>query len=96
MKSIQQKVAKFNEKAGYTMDLEHRLLDLSSEVGELAKEVSKLSSYGRKERVAITDSLKEELGDSFYSLVSLANELTLDLEDCLNSVLEKYKLRLNH
>lgn len=63
---MQNKVANFNnnifkrEKLG----AENRILDIQSELGELAKEVLKSTNYGKKELV-ITKELELELGDEF-------------------------------
>lgn len=71
---------------------EHRTLDLVSEVGELSKELLKASCYGNKGAVSTTE-IKNELGDVFFSLITLANSLNVDLETVLEQVLVKYKAR---
>ncbi len=73
--------------------VEHRVLDTMSELGEVAKEILKMSDYGRKP-VEYREELKSELGDVLYSLITIANTFDIDLEDALRQVLEKYKKRL--
>jgi len=72
---------------------EHRLLDTFSELGEAAKEILKMSNYGRDE-FQFREAVKGELGDTLYSLIAVANSLDVDLEKELEKVLEKYKKRL--
>jgi NTP pyrophosphatase (non-canonical NTP hydrolase) len=70
-----------------------RILDLVSEVGEVAKEALESSDYGRG-TYEPTPSLREELGDAFFSLVCVANTAGVDLEACFTQALEKYDARL--
>ena len=62
MRETQQKVAAFAQAYGLGTDPQARMLDLASEVGELAKEVLKATGYGTRP-LAPTASLEEELGD---------------------------------
>ena len=39
--------------------------------------------------------MKIELGDVFFSLITIANSIEIDLDKSLNVVLEKYQKRLN-
>ena len=73
--------------------IEHRVLDTVSEIGEVAKEILKMTNYGGKP-LEYRDNIKSELGDVLYSLITVANGLDIDLEDALEEVLEKYKTRL--
>ena len=93
MKQIQEKVKKFYEKNNLKAPPEHRLLDLFSELGEVAKELLKMTNYGKK-TIKVNKEIKSELGDAFYSLIVLANYFNVDLEEALNIVLEKYQSRL--
>ena len=68
------------------------MLDLASEVGELAKEVLKATGYGTRP-LAPTASLEEELGDCVFSLLCVSEALGLDGEKALDQALEKYKAR---
>lgn len=69
------------------------LLDLESEVGELAKEWLKGSDYGRGEFRASED-WAEEMGDVLFALLALAERTEVDLEAALRVVLKKYARRI--
>ena len=72
MKEIQNKVKEFCERYGLECPTEVRVLDLVSELGELAKEIIKSTNYGRKQ-FEFRDEIKTELGDVLFSLIMLAN-----------------------
>ena len=93
MEKIQKKVKEFCKENKLDSSVEYRVLDTLSELGEVAKEVLKMSSYGRKPMKYRTE-LKNELGDVLFSLVTVANTFEIDLEDALNQSLEKYQTRL--
>ena len=95
MKELQQKIRKFCKKNGLESPAEHRVLDTVSELGEVAKEVLKMSNYGRKP-LDIRNEIKPELGDVLFSLITIANYFEVDLEDALNIVLAKYEKRLEN
>lgn len=69
-----------------------RLADITSELGELSKEVLKATNYG-------TGNFKPnkqfilEFGDVLYALLSFANECDIDANTALNQALNKYKNR---
>ncbi|MFH1711943.1 MAG: MazG-like family protein [Patescibacteria group bacterium] len=93
MKKLQEQVKKFEKKYGLISPPEHRMLDLVSEVGEVAKEVLKMTDYGRKPE-KYREEIELELGDVLYSLASVANYYKVDLEDTLKRTLVKYEKRL--
>ncbi|MBR9680546.1 MAG: nucleotide pyrophosphohydrolase [Candidatus Altiarchaeota archaeon] len=93
MEKLQKKVANFTKKNKMEVAPEHRTLDLMSEVGEFAKEILNASNYGRKD-TEYHDKLMDELGDVFYSLITVANSFDINLEKALNKSLKKYKERL--
>jgi len=93
MKDIQEKVKLFCEKNELNSLIEHRVLDTMSELGEVAKEVLKMSNYG-KHPFRYNNKLKMELGDVFYSIITIANAFEIDLDEALNKVLEKYEQRM--
>lgn len=82
----------------YTLqtDVQSRVLDLTSEVGELCKEVLKATNYGKSElpHGAISADWAEELGDVLFSLICLANSTNIDLDTCLQETLSKYQKRV--
>jgi NTP pyrophosphatase (non-canonical NTP hydrolase) len=99
MKELQEKIKEFCKKNNLESPAEHRILDTMSELGEVAKEILKMSDYGRKpigpaELDEYKEELKSELGDVLYSLITIANSFDIDLEDALKLVIEKYEGRL--
>lgn len=93
MKKLQEKVRNFCKQNDMESPIEHRVLDTVSEIGEVAKEVLKMSDYGRKPS-EYREELESELGDVLYSIITIANTFDIDLEKSLNSTLEKYDRRL--
>ena len=94
MKDIQKKVKLFCEKNELNSPLEHRVLDTMSELGEVAKEILKMSDYGDRS-IKYNDNLKMELGDLLYSIITIANVFDIDLDEALNEVLKKYEQRMH-
>jgi NTP pyrophosphatase (non-canonical NTP hydrolase) len=93
MKEVQDKIKKFCSDNGLDSPVEHRILDLVSEVGELSKDVLKMSNYGREE-FKLNSEVELELGDVLYSLITVANSLNVSLEEALEKVVDKYEKRL--
>ena len=72
-----------------------RLADISSELGEVSKEVLKASDYGRDIPILKdTASFKEEYGDLLFAVLALGVENDVDPSDALELVLKKYNTRL--
>jgi len=69
----------------------NRVLDLASEVGELAKNVNESTDYGAG---ADADVDRDELGDALFCLLALADELDYDAGAALDEALAKYEDRL--
>ncbi|MFH1971702.1 MAG: MazG-like family protein [Patescibacteria group bacterium] len=93
LQRIQEKVQEFAKKNKLDSPPEFRVLDLVSEIGEVSKEVLKMTNYGTKP-LQKNNEVKSELGDVLYSLITLANKLDINLEEALDLVLEKYQKRL--
>lgn len=93
MKEIQGKVKQFCKENNIDSSVENKMLDLMSELGEVSKEILKSTDYGKKP-LENNENLKLELGDVFYSLITVANDLDIDLDETLNLALNKYKQRL--
>jgi len=91
---MQDKIARFERTHQSTAPAPARLLDLVSEVGELAKEALKGTAYGRDPFKA-PSAWEEELGDVLFSLVALANATGVNLGQALDRALEKYASRIN-
>lgn len=70
----------------------YRVLDLQSEVGELATNVNESTGYGDAPEAAHVET--DELGDALFSLLALANEVEIDAGKALETALEKYENRL--
>ncbi len=87
---LQKVVSDFNIKHHVKMKRSTRILDLTSEVGE----VCKLTFSEDVGNYICNNKWEEELGDVLYSLLSLMNDLDIHCETALNNVLEKYKNRL--
>lgn len=95
MQQIQREVNDFVTKYELDTDPASRVLDLISEVGEVAKEVLKGSHYGKKTFTPQGEKWVEELGDVLFSLICLANSTDVDLDSALQGVVNKYRERIN-
>jgi len=92
MKRLQKQVAEFVARHHLEAEVAHRLLDVVSELGEVAKEALKGSRYGRR-RFARTKQWEAELGDVLFSLICVANTTHTDLEVAVRRALRKYARR---
>ncbi len=93
--SFQNSVAQFVNQSNLGIPVRDRMLDLTAEVGELAKEILKSTNYGRRD-FHPTEAWIDELGDVFFSLICLANTTDVNLLDSLTGGLTKYQERLNN
>jgi NTP pyrophosphatase (non-canonical NTP hydrolase) len=87
-------VGELNEELDLQLEPELRVLDLTSEAGELSKEVVTAQDYGETD-FEVTEDLVDEFGDVYYCLLSLADELGIDSEAALEETLDKYRTRLD-
>ncbi|MFC4358564.1 MazG-like family protein [Halobium salinum] len=71
---------------------EFQLLDLASEVGELAKDACESTDWG--ENPDDFDLATDEFGDALFSLITVAESLDVDLDDALDEALAKYERRI--
>ena len=96
MKSINvENVAVFLDKSKTATNPLIRLTDISSELGEVGKEVLKASAYGKDIPVLQDNtSFKEEYGDLLFSVLALGIENNIDPSEALELVLNKYNKRL--
>ena len=73
-----------------------RLADISSELGELQKEILKATAYGS---ASIADNMRasitEEFGDMLYSMIAFAEENGIDIDVALDTVIQKYRDRFD-
>ncbi|TVS10433.1 MAG: DUF1653 domain-containing protein [Wenzhouxiangella sp.] len=73
-----------------------RLLDVCSELGELAKVWLKNSRYGAVPEAGLDSSTgRAEFGDTLFALLCLANESGIDAESALTDTLERYRQRIH-
>jgi NTP pyrophosphatase (non-canonical NTP hydrolase) len=91
---MQRKVSDFIIKYDLQCSAEHRALDLMSEVGEISKEILKMSNYGKLDRLQYRKEVEDELGDAFFSLIAIANCFDISLTGMLDKTLEKYEKRV--
>jgi NTP pyrophosphatase (non-canonical NTP hydrolase) len=89
----QDRVSEFLDEYDMDAEPEYRLLDLVSEVGELAKDVNDATDYGESpEDVAVKS---DELGDALFALLAAAESLDVDAEAALDEALAKYRGRID-
>ena len=91
--NFQKNVAAFVAVHQLEASVENRLLDLVSEVGELAKEVLKGGDYG-SQPIQLSPAWADELGDVLFSLTCLANSTGINMEYALQQAMQKYGNRL--
>ena len=88
----QRRVAEFVEAHDMETTAEFRLLDLLSELGELAKNVTESTDYGANPGAAAIE--EDELGDALFCLLALAESQGYDASEALDTALEKYEDRI--
>lgn len=90
----QDKVNSFAGKNNLHRSINIHLLDLISELGEVAKEVLLACNYGTQPlEIDSKHNFSTELGDALYSLCLLATAADVDLDTALDDVLTKYEKR---
>ncbi|NHN60382.1 MULTISPECIES: MazG-like family protein [Halorussus] len=88
----QEKVAAFFAEHDIEGEPAYQILDLASEVGEIAKDAADSTDYG-----AAPEDLEvktDELGDVLFSLLAVAESLDVDADDALDEALAKYEARI--
>src|SRR6056297_3329017 len=88
----QRKVETFLAEHEMDADPAYRILDLASEVGELAKDANESTDYGASPEEL--DVNADELGDALFSLLAVAESLDVDAETALDEALAKYEQRI--
>ncbi len=66
---------------------------MAEEVGELAREVNHVYGEKPKKATEVDGSIADEIGDSIFVLISLANSLELDLDVVFAQTMNKYRTR---
>jgi NTP pyrophosphatase (non-canonical NTP hydrolase) len=92
MDDAQDRVAAFLDAHDAHAAPEYRLLDLASEVGELAKAAAESTDYGAGGDPAVPE---DELGDALFALLAAAEAFDHDADAALATALEKYERRLD-
>lgn len=90
--SDQETVAAFVDEHDLTAPPAFRLLDLVSEVGEVAKNTTESTEYGADPEGLTVE--RDELGDVLFALLALADSLDIDAAAALEESLEKYAARI--
>lgn len=90
---MQSAVKRFIDQHELSCPVQSRYIDLTSEVGELGKELLKASNYGKCEPQA-TAAAAQEAGDCLFSLLALMNDLGIDAQEALQTVMTKYEQRI--
>lgn len=89
--SAQRDVAQFIDEHDLTAPPEFRLLDLTAEIGELAKDACESTEYGTTSDVSLA---RDELGDALFALLALTESLDYDAAAALGESLSKYEKRI--
>ncbi|WP_089879486.1 MazG nucleotide pyrophosphohydrolase domain-containing protein [Halogeometricum limi] len=89
----QRRVADFLDANDLHAPPAYRLLDLASEVGELAADATNSTAYGSTPENL--DVNRDELGDTLFCLYALAEELGVDAEAAVDESLAKYESRID-
>jgi len=95
LKEIQKKVKEWNEKIELNWPKLIQYTHLVEEVGELGEalavsEGARMPGTGEA-GLADHSDVREEIGDTIFSLAAIANECDVDLEDAFNYTLNRYK-----
>lgn len=93
LRQWQIEIAEFAKAHGLETPAPYRLLDVVSEVGELAKEFLNQSAYG-SQPFRPDDRWLDEFGDVLFAVICLANCTNVDLEERVQHALQKYRKRI--
>ncbi|MFC7073536.1 MazG nucleotide pyrophosphohydrolase domain-containing protein [Halovenus rubra] len=88
----QRQVGDFIEQHDLSAPPAFRLLDVVSELGEVAKDLNESTGYGTSPEAV--DINEDELGDALFSLLALAESVDMDAGESLETALAKYESRL--
>ena len=91
IEETQKKIDNWIKKYGvrYFSELTNLAL-LNEEVGELSRHIArKYGEQNYKKEVNSTNLIKEEIGDIFFVLICLCNQMNIDLTECILSSIDK-------
>ncbi len=80
----------FKKTNGVTPRMEHAIMGIVTEAGELMDEVKKAKIYGKK---LDNSHIIEEIGDTFWYLALLCDELKISFEEVWDKNIRKLKVR---
>jgi NTP pyrophosphatase (non-canonical NTP hydrolase) len=89
----QEQVAAFIEAEGMEAPPAYRLLDLISEVGEVAKDAAESTDYGSAP--AEIEVKSDEIGDVLFALLAFSEALDINAGAALDEALGKYDDRIS-
>ncbi len=89
----QDRVAAFLAEHDMESPLAYRVLDLESEVGEIAKELTTSTGYGARPDAAAVAT--DEIGDALFALLAVADAADVDAGEALDVALAKYERRID-
>lgn len=92
MNQLQQQTRDFIDQNDLQAPPEYRLLDLFSEVGELAKDANTSSNYGSTPTDLTLN--EDEIGDVLFALLALATDQNIDIDEAFQQALTKYETRV--
>jgi NTP pyrophosphatase (non-canonical NTP hydrolase) len=93
LKKVQEETDKIiKELGGYWPPLA-MLASITEEVGELAREINAIEKIKKKKPTEKEGSIGEELADTLYSLICVANYYHIDMSTAFLQVLNKYRTR---
>jgi len=69
------------------------LASITEEVGELAREINAFEGIKKKRNGDIKVNIGEELADTIFSLICVANHYKIDVTEEFAAVLNKYQIR---
>jgi NTP pyrophosphatase (non-canonical NTP hydrolase) len=87
---VDQYISQFKE--GYFSPLA-MLARMTEELGELAREINHYYGEKPKKTSEQPKTIQEEIGDMYFVLICLANSLNIDLDESLQTVMEKFHSR---
>lgn len=88
----QRTVAEFFDEQDMRGDPAYQILALESEVGEIADDATKSTSWGADPEDLHVES--DEVGDALFCLLALAESLGIDAGEALEESLAKYRARI--
>lgn len=89
----QERVAAFVAEHELAAPPAYRLLDVVSELGEVAKNATESTDYGGSPSDLDLD--EDELGDVLFALLALAEAVDIDAGEALDTALGKYERRID-